>query len=39
VADEKRIGKAKVMQPVTTPEEAFGFLKELNHCKENADAT
>ena len=29
LADEKRIGKAKVMQAVTTPEEAFGFLKRI----------
>lgn len=36
LADEKRIGKAKVAKTVTTPEEAFSHLKHLKMCKENA---
>lgn len=36
LADEKRIGKAKVVNPIVTPEEAFAHLDQLNPCKENA---
>ncbi len=36
LADEKKIGKAKVLHPVITSEEAFGFLKDLKPRKENA---
>lgn len=36
LADEKRIGKAKVANPVTTQTEAFSHLQHLNPCKENA---
>ena len=36
LADEKRIGKAKVANPVTTQTEAFSHLLHLNLCKENA---
>lgn len=36
LADEKRIGKAKVASPVTTQTEAFSHLQHLNLCKENA---
>lgn len=36
LADEKRIGKAKVMEPVVTAEEVFGFMKNLMPNKANA---
>lgn len=36
LADEKRIGKAKVVNPVVTPLDAFSFLQNLKPCKENA---
>ncbi len=36
LADEKRIGKAKVANPVTTQAEAFLHLQDLKLCKENA---
>lgn len=36
LADEKRIGKAKVANPVTTQEDAFSHLQHLKLCKENA---
>jgi len=36
LADEKRIGKAKVAKPVTTQTDAFSHLQHLNLCKENA---
>ena len=36
LADEKRIGKAKVLNPVVTPEEAFAHLDYLIPCKDNA---
>ncbi len=36
LADEKRIGKAKVGRPVTTHKEAFAFLDVLNPSRANA---
>ena len=36
LAEEKRIGKAKVAKPVTTQTDAFSHLQHLNLCKENA---
>lgn len=36
LADEKKIGKAKVVTPVITPEEAFAHLDQLIPCRENA---
>ena len=36
LADEKRIGKAKVANPVVTPADAFAHLQHLKPCKENA---
>lgn len=36
LADEKRIGKARVVAPVTTPREAFAHLDHLIPCRENA---
>lgn len=36
LADEKRIGKAKVANPVVTPADAFAHLQYLKPCKENA---
>ena len=36
LADEKRIGKAKVVNSVVTPEEAFAHLAHLIPCRENA---
>lgn len=36
LADEKRIGKAKVADPVVTPADAFAHLHQLNLCRENA---
>ena len=36
LADEKRIGKARVAKPVVLPAEAFRHLKQLIPCKENA---
>lgn len=34
--DEKRIGKAKVVNGVTTNEEAFSHLERINYTKDNA---
>lgn len=36
LADEKRIGKAKVVNQVITPAEAFAHLDNLLLCRENA---
>lgn len=36
LADEKKIGKAKVANPVVTPEDAFDHLDQLIPCRENA---
>jgi len=36
LADEKRIGKARAMEPVVTAEEVFGFMDNLLPSKENA---
>lgn len=36
LADEKRIGKAKVANPVTAQTDAFSHLQHLKLCKENA---
>lgn len=36
LSDEKRIGKAKVVRPVTTSREAFAHLDRLVPCRENA---
>lgn len=36
LADEKRIGKAKVVNSVVTQEEAFAHLAHLISCRENA---
>lgn len=36
LADEKRIGKAKVAKPVTTQADAFSHLQHLKLCEENA---
>lgn len=36
LADEKRIGKAKVVNPVVTPVDAFAHLQHLKPRKENA---
>lgn len=36
LADEKKIGKAKVVNPVVTPEDAFAHLDQLIPCRENA---
>ncbi len=36
LAEEKRIGKAKVVNPVTPPEEAFAHLNDLIPSRENA---
>ena len=36
LADEKRIGKAKVVHSVVTQEEAFAHLAHLIPCRENA---
>lgn len=36
LADEKRIGKAKVVNPIVTPADAFDHLQHLKPCKENA---
>ena len=36
LADEKRIGKAKVVHSVVTQEEAFAHLDHLIPCRENA---
>ena len=36
LADEKRIGKAKVVNPVVTPSDAFAHLHHLKPCKENS---
>ena len=36
LSDEKKIGKAKVANPVTTNEDAFAHLDNLIPSKENA---
>ena len=36
LVDEKKIGKAKVMKPVATQQEAFAHLGRLTPCRENA---
>ena len=36
LSDEKKIGKAKVCEPVVTYKEAFGHLDDLIPCRENA---
>lgn len=36
LADEKRIGKAKVVNPVVTPADAFSYLEKVTSYKESA---
>lgn len=36
LADEKKIGKAKVVNPIVTPEESFAHMDQLIPNRENA---